>query len=403
MSHNIATFSGTERLVVLDPGVINFDVQDLYSDWKEFTVSGSNLKFAPAFRTIGGDPLSVGIDAGAYFFLQNQVSGTSTGNWRLKPAEADATVSIAGNLVAQDSTLPLAIPTAGDFTVLLLGLQPITQNVDTILTEVQDAAYGDAVTIDTTNGEAGTSFPVGTPTNPVNNIADARTIADSKNLKEFRLRSAITLDQNYDDWVFEGFTANAAVNLNSKSINNTIFRSCDVLGNSGGGRFRVEMSQFFCVTAFKGDVFDSLLTGSISLAVTSSPTNFVDCKSGTPGITTPIIDFVGPGRDLGIRGYSGGVELRNISGPTDAVSVDMLSGLTVLDSTCISGTVVIRGVGQLTDQSSGTLVVASGLVSLPAIADTVWDQPTTAITASGSIGEVVSTKLLTVAKFLGLK
>ncbi len=156
MAHGIATFSGSQRLIVLNSGVANFDIEDLYSSWKEFAVSASNLKFAPAFRTIGGDPLTEGIDAGAYFFLQNQASGVSTGDWRIKPAEGDATVTIAGNLVAEDSTLPLTVPTDGDFTVLLLGLQPITQNVDSILTEVENVPEQVWATTTSGNAEAGT-------------------------------------------------------------------------------------------------------------------------------------------------------------------------------------------------------------------------------------------------------
>ena len=35
-------------------------------------ITADNAKFVNAFRTIGGDPLTPGVDAGPYFFLQNQ-------------------------------------------------------------------------------------------------------------------------------------------------------------------------------------------------------------------------------------------------------------------------------------------------------------------------------------------
>ena len=118
------SFDGTNLIITLDSGVTEVDVeQDLYSDWKEFFKTGDNSKFPLAFRTTGGDPLTGSLDLGAYFFLRND-SG-----WRIRPAEEDATITFVGNLAAEDNTLPLVIPTIGAFTVLILGLQPVSQAV----------------------------------------------------------------------------------------------------------------------------------------------------------------------------------------------------------------------------------------------------------------------------------
>ncbi len=120
------SFDGENLLITLDAGVTSVDAQtDLYSDWKEFFKTGTNSRFPLAFRaSVGGDPLTPGLDAGAYFFLQNQLG------WRIRPAEENATITLEGNLIAEDTTLPVVVPTVGAFTVLILGLQPITQNAD---------------------------------------------------------------------------------------------------------------------------------------------------------------------------------------------------------------------------------------------------------------------------------
>lgn len=121
------SFDGTNLVITLDSGVIEVDVEtDLYSDWKEWFKIGTNSRYPLAFRTFGGDALTATVDAGAYFVFRNN-SG-----WRIRPAEEDATVLMIGNLAPEDSTLPILIPTIGNYRVLIQGLQPITQNIDNL-------------------------------------------------------------------------------------------------------------------------------------------------------------------------------------------------------------------------------------------------------------------------------
>ena len=121
-----ATFDGINLIITLPPGQILVDTErDLYSAWKRFMLADKeNMRFPIAFRgSEGGTPLTGSLDTGAYFFLQNQFG------WRIRPSEEDITINFTGNLVPEDLSLPLIIPTIGDFTVLILGLQPITQGV----------------------------------------------------------------------------------------------------------------------------------------------------------------------------------------------------------------------------------------------------------------------------------
>ncbi len=118
----LATFDGAARIITLASGIppasginITDAESEIYSEWKRFTVSGSNLKFAPAFRTIGGDPLGGGLEAGAYFFLQNQPRSTAAGGWIIKPFEQDGNFEIVGNLFGQDPNEPLFSGTLGNF------------------------------------------------------------------------------------------------------------------------------------------------------------------------------------------------------------------------------------------------------------------------------------------------
>lgn len=133
----MTTFNGATLVITLDnpvSGVLNVDVEtDLYSEWKLWAKTGDNLKFPPAFRNAGGDPLSTGIEAGAYFFLRNDLG------WRIISSDANQTINYLGNLVGESSALPIINVTPGR-SVLHLGLQPVTQGVDDLLTELQNAS-----------------------------------------------------------------------------------------------------------------------------------------------------------------------------------------------------------------------------------------------------------------------
>lgn len=122
-----ATFNGATLTITLPAGgaLHTVDVQrDLYSAWKRWmTTAYQNQGYPPAFRTIGGDTLDAtsGLAAGKYYFLQNQYG------WRIKPAEEDSNITFSGNLIAEDSTQDILAPTVGAFTVIVNGVQPITQ------------------------------------------------------------------------------------------------------------------------------------------------------------------------------------------------------------------------------------------------------------------------------------
>lgn len=121
-----ATFDGDNLLIILESAKITLDAQiDLYSDWKEWFKTDDNAKYPRAFRdSVGGDDINATLQAGDYYFFQNQLG------WRIRPPEEDINILFTGNFIPEDPTLPMFIPTLGGFTVLILGLQPITQGTD---------------------------------------------------------------------------------------------------------------------------------------------------------------------------------------------------------------------------------------------------------------------------------
>lgn len=104
----------TNKLFIAKPGITSFDVKiDLYSDAKEHWIAGGvAFGFDFPVRTIGGDPVGGGVFAGDLYFLRD--------GWKIRPDEADHTLSITGNLFLDAGEAGgLFVPTLGDFTVLV--------------------------------------------------------------------------------------------------------------------------------------------------------------------------------------------------------------------------------------------------------------------------------------------
>jgi len=124
-------FDGDNLIVTLDTptgGTLNQDVEvDWYNAWKDWQLeSSANRKYPPVFfDSFGGNNIVSGLDAGAYFIFQNNRG------WRMRPFEANQTIYVTGNIVPGDSTLPIAIPTIGAYTVMFDGLQQQTQIAET--------------------------------------------------------------------------------------------------------------------------------------------------------------------------------------------------------------------------------------------------------------------------------
>lgn len=104
-------FSGQSKIIYLQSGVVSFDVQDLYSNWKQWVLSGTNSSFLPAFSTIGGDPISATKNVAPYYFIAN--------GWRIRPYEASHGLDVDGNLFVDGGVGNPFIATTGNYNVFI--------------------------------------------------------------------------------------------------------------------------------------------------------------------------------------------------------------------------------------------------------------------------------------------
>jgi len=123
------SIDGENLVITLESGIYNIDVQeDLYEPWKDWVLgSPVNRGYPAAFRLVTSEELSASVLSGAYFFIRNDYG------WRIRPAEEDGSWYLTGNLAPQNTGLPILVPTLGGYTTGVFGLQPVTQNVDSII------------------------------------------------------------------------------------------------------------------------------------------------------------------------------------------------------------------------------------------------------------------------------
>ena len=104
------SFDGPTTTITLASGEGEVSALEIYSRWKDWVKLSDNAKYNPAFRVVGGDPLTDTLNAGSYYFLRNDYG------WKIKPPEEDIFIQLTGNIFPQD-TLGSAIlaPTTGNY------------------------------------------------------------------------------------------------------------------------------------------------------------------------------------------------------------------------------------------------------------------------------------------------
>lgn len=307
--------------------------------------------------------------------------------WNIIQCEASG-----GNLTAVDGagdTAAAIFPTFGTQIVRTSSSSATLQEQ----ADIQFSSFGGRVSVDITSIYSGTSFPVGTPRQPVNNIPDAIIIAATRGFKTLLMLTDITLDTGdiVDDCIIEAETTATHVHINAgASTVDSQFHRCHIEGTLDGGS-AVHHSAVGNLLFVDGTIHNSALGGTITL----SGSNNLSIHTCHEGSTAPSVDFGGTGSALFMRDYSGKITLTNKSG-ADVVSLDMSSGEVILESSVTSGTITIRGIASITDNSVGATVIDK-TISQETIAAKVWAEDMRDINTPNTVGHYLTQKLF--AKF----
>ncbi len=262
-----------------------------------------------------------------------------------------------GNLVAEDANdaqISSVVPTA--FTQIVR-----TASASATLTESQDIQYSSfngGVTVNTTSGSSGTTFPIGTSRQPVSNFTDALAIANERGFTKFFIEGNCFLaGLTFDAFVFEGqSTTRTTITIDpSASVIASEFTNCTVTGTLDGNSV-IENGVASSLNFVDGVVRSSGLIGEIVLSG-SSTLQLLDCYEGSQ--VRPYINFGGSGTGLIVTNYNGAIGLKNKSGG-DSGFLDMASGDIEIDNDVTTGIITLRGVAKWNnkfDYSGGATII----------------------------------------------
>ena len=208
--------------------------------------------------------------------------------------------------------------------------------------ETQGGGYETGVHINTITGVAGTQLYVnGTSDNPVNSIADARTLADALNIKTFDLKpgSTITLAQTFTSFVFTG--SGYTVDLGSQDVSGCRFLGGAVEG-IGSGSARIVLRECI-VQAPSTFPLCSLLSCNLNtttIILADVGTYNIDSCFGA-GATIDVGTALG-NTTLNIHHWSGNLQVESV-GDTGVDAINLEGTGSFIEGTCTGGNVKIAG------------------------------------------------------------
>lgn len=287
------------------------------------------------------------------------LSGGSRNDWQVGDVivtyeNPQCSVS-GGNLVAVDDVggdIPAVLSSPLAQVVRTSSSSATTQNQASL----EYSTFGDKVTVDVTspyalNGGNPLNSLIGNPQYPVNNIPDAIQIDSARGLgKNVRIIGNITLDTGdiLDGFFITGQNAvRTTITINDgASMAGVEIQEASVTGNLDGGCI-LRFCSIQNLNYVNGFIFTCVIQPGVITLGGTTPALIMDCKSGQPGLGTPIIRWL-PGQDtpLALRGYDGGVQLEDKTGVAD-VSIDLAAGQCKIADSCVNGLIVVRGDGKV--------------------------------------------------------
>ncbi|RLI53451.1 MAG: hypothetical protein DRP09_15705, partial [Candidatus Thorarchaeota archaeon] len=276
------SFDKVNKIIEVKQPATEVTVQDLYNkirDWEEET---NNLEVDKICDCYGKQELGGGVKVGLTLVLYD---------WKLKFEERTSqTICIVsgGNLVRYDTqTQTYEFPL--EYSSNVMGY--VARSSSATLQELamlQHSSYNNGVTIDVVNGEPGTEYPIGTLEQPVNNLADAKTIAEERGFDTLYIIGNITFGATDDISGFNvigqnSFLTTITIEAGCTTIGAN-FQSCKIKGVLDGlGCSINNKSRIGNLSGFFGYMDDCSLEGTLTLA--GSGTIFMfNCVDGFVGL-----------------------------------------------------------------------------------------------------------------------
>ena len=336
-----------------------------------------------------------------------------TGTWTMKNAQSGFPYGavltlefISGDIIIDSSCIGGTVSVAGVVNTIDNSGAGCIVNRDGQL-QASPQAYAGWIWLDTSSSYAGTNYPLGTPAYPVNNFADAYTLATALNIKALKIKGTIVLDRALESFAIfgnGGVAQSIIVNPAGYSINNSILEHITYTGVSSGNA-DFSNSLITDVTGFHATCANTGFMGSIGMSDAGSYIQTVDCTIIDNPIKAPIFDMIGAGRYLQLN-IAGSFSIINMGTglpyPSSAV-IKGTHGKVSLDSSCTGGILQLAGGLSIgTDASTGVYVIDESLdgthgtgswegSTSDAVAVAVWEKLAVDHDTAGTMGALQNT------------
>lgn len=105
------------ELLIMDTGVTEMSVPELYSVWKDDVLLTNNAQYQFAFSIVGGNTISGSKSIPQYCFLEN--------GWKVRPQEANHTLAVTDGIIVDAGGSDPFVNTLGAYTVRINYEQPV--------------------------------------------------------------------------------------------------------------------------------------------------------------------------------------------------------------------------------------------------------------------------------------
>lgn len=381
------SFDKINKIITVDAPDTEITIQELINLIRDWEDELENLETPKVADASGKEGLGGGVSVGITVTL---IDWYLTFEARSGPTWELCSIS-GGNLVRYDTgTLTYGNPISPSaYTTITL-----TSSSSATLQEIeaiQYSSYDGKVIIDIVNGVSGTTFPIGTLQSPVNNVTDAKTIANDRGINILYIQGSLVLASGED---ISGYSISSSNILNGTIVNiNGITTGCSFTNITAVGLF-INIS-FFNSCALVNVTTDGIILycsilGTFTPYGSGDPILLIDSVAANSSYgNVIIIDMSLCNTSFSGTGVSGEFKITNVIND-NLVTMDFYAGKLELASTVTTGTFSIRGISCFINNSGvGATIDNCALLSNVSITNSVWDEATSNHETIGTTGKAL--------------
>lgn len=244
----------------------------------------------------------------------------------------------------------------------------VSNSAGQVVTDVNKALdYGERVIVSLNDGVSGDSHPSGTGASPVNTLEDAVAIANYYGIDNIHIRDgSFTLSESITRFNFSSSNVSNSIVLDPVgNLENCTFRNLSVTGSGNNS----ELAFYDCILDSVMDWYGFARDCGIAQGGVKASSRelgsliLTNCYSTALGDEHTIINMnAGIPVSVSARGFSGTILLENCDTANDIATLEFVTGQALLSNNCTEGTIVLRGVADVVDNSTGALINKDGLV-----------------------------------------